>query len=102
MSTGQYSLYMLRCADGSLYTGIAIDVAKRYDEHVKGARGARYLRGRAPFDIVFCTTAGNRSDALRVEYWVKRLSKTDKEALVAGETSLYELLPQLEGGGSIE
>lgn len=97
-----YSLYMLRCADGSLYTGIAIDVAKRFDEHVRGIRGARYLRGRAPFDIVFCAAAGDRSAASRAEYRVKRLSKADKEALVAGDVSLDELFPQLDGGGSIE
>ena len=102
MSTGRYSLYILRCADGTLYTGIAIDVAKRFGEHINGVRGARYLRGRAPFDIVFRTAVGDRSAALRAEYRVKRLSKTDKEALVAGDTSLHELLPQLDGGGSIE
>ena len=102
MRSAEYSLYILRCSDGSLYTGIAVDVAKRLDEHVKGVRGARYLRGRGPFDVVFCAAAGDRSEASRAEYWVKRLSKSDKEALVAGAASLDELLPQLDGGGSIE
>lgn len=97
-----YSLYILRCRDGSLYTGIAKDVEKRLDEHVSGVRGARYLRGRAPFEVVYCTKTGDRSAASRAEYWVKRLSKADKEALVAGDATLSELLPQLDGGDSIE
>ena len=100
MSKATYSLYMLRCADDSLYTGIATDIERRLGEHRDGKRGARYLRGRAPFEIVFQHNAGDRSSAQRLEYRVKRLSKEHKEALVSGSALLRELLPQLEGSGA--
>lgn len=79
-----YSIYILRCADGSLYTGIALDVQRRLEEHRSGVRGAKYLRGRLPIELVFEIAAGDRSDALRLEHRVKRMSKGDKEALIAG------------------
>lgn len=79
-----YSIYILRCADGSLYTGIALDVRRRLEEHRSGVRGAKYLRGRLPVELVFEIAAGDRSDALRLEHRVKRMSKRDKEALIAG------------------
>ena len=79
-----YSIYILRCADDSLYTGIALDVRRRLEEHRSGVRGAKYLRGRLPIELVFEIAAGDRSDALRLEHRVKRMSKGDKEALIAG------------------
>jgi len=97
LSETRYSLYILRCADDSLYTGIATDVERRLSEHRDGKRGARYLRGRAPFEIVFQHIAGDRSSAQSLEYRVKRLSKEHKEALVCGTAPLDELLPQLDG-----
>jgi putative endonuclease len=97
LSETRYSLYILRCADDSLYTGIATDVERRLSEHRDGKRGARYLRGRAPFEIVFQHIAGDRSSAQSLEYRVKRLSKEHKEALVCGAAPLHELLPQLDG-----
>ncbi len=98
----EYRLYMLRCADGSLYTGIAIDVDRRVAEHRSGKRGARYLRGRAPLDVVFEAPAGDRAAASRLEHFVKALKKTDKELLASGEATLEELLPQLDGAGATE
>ena len=82
-----YSLYILRCADGSLYTGIALDDARRLEEHRNGTRGAKYLRGRTPVELVFERPAGDRAAALRLEHRVKRLSKSDKEALIGGDPS---------------
>ena len=82
-----YSLYILRCSDGSLYTGIALDVARRLEEHRKGIRGAKYLRGRAPVELVFEQPAGDRAAAQRLEYRVKSLSRGEKEALIAGDLS---------------
>lgn len=82
-----YSLYILRCADGSLYTGIALDVARRLEEHRSGVRGAKYLRGRMPVELVFETPAGDRAAALRLEYRVKRLSRPEKETLIGGDLS---------------
>lgn len=88
----EYSLYILRCADNSLYTGIAIDVSRRFAEHQEGKRGARYLRGRGPLQLVFSCEAGDRSRAARLEHRVKRLSKVDKEALVSGSVNLDSLI----------
>jgi putative endonuclease len=92
VSASDYSLYVLCCADSSLYTGIAIDVDKRVREHKKGGRGAKYLRGRAPFHLVFQQVIGDRSVASQLEYRVKQLDKFQKEALINGELSLASLL----------
>ncbi len=82
-STTVWSVYLIRCADGTLYTGIALDVDRRYAEHeAQGPRTARYLRGRAPLELVYSREIGSRSEALQVEYRIKRLPKREKEALV--------------------
>ena len=107
MGAPDYSLYILRCADSSLYTGIAIDVDRRLQEHQNGIRGAKYLRGRAPFKLVFQQVTGDRSVASQLEYRVKRLDKGQKEALINGEFPLTGLLreqganaTQASGGSS--
>ena len=92
MKSSQFSLYIIRCADESLYTGIAVDVSKRLREHEAGFRGAKYLRGRGPLKLVFEQAVGNRSAASSAEHRVKRLDKAAKEALVEGSLSLEELL----------
>lgn len=92
MNDPQYSLYILRCRDGSLYTGIAIDVARRLREHESGRRGAKYLRGRGPLCLVFEELLGDRSTATRAEHQVKRLDRAQKEALLSGDISLASLL----------
>ena len=78
----EWSLYVLRCSDNSLYTGIATDVIRRIREHENGKLGAKYLRGRAPFALVYRQAVGDRSIASRVEHYVKRLSKQEKERLI--------------------
>lgn len=92
MKPHQFSLYIIRCADQSLYTGIAVDVARRLREHQAGLRGAKYLRGKGPLQLVFEQAVGDRSTASSAEHRVKRLDKAAKEALVAGRLSLGELL----------
>lgn len=94
-----YSLYILRCNDGSLYTGIAVDVAKRLREHENSKRGAKYLRGRGPLQLVFEAALGDRSVATRAEHRVKRLDRSQKEALVAGRLTLEQCLvdPEVHG-----
>jgi len=96
MSAVVYSVYMVRCADDSLYTGIATDVARRLAEHQSSTRGAKYLRGRGPLRLVFEAEVGDRSSASRVEHCLKSLDKTDKEALVAGSRSLADITAGLE------
>lgn len=84
-----WSVYVVRCADGTFYTGIAIDVARRVREHNRGARGARYTRSRRPVILVWSVEVGDRSAALRAEAAVKRLSRREKEAIVVGRRSLF-------------
>lgn len=88
-----WSLYIVRCRDGSLYTGIATDVPRRLAEHVSArGRGSRYLRGRAPLALVLERPVGPRSLALRLERRVKALPKPLKEKLVGNPDLLRGLL----------
>jgi putative endonuclease len=80
----EWYVYMVRCADDSLYTGIATDVERRVGEHnAGGALGARYTRGRRPVRLVYQEAVVSRAAAASREYALKRLCKADKEALVA-------------------
>lgn len=74
-------LYMLQCGDQSLYTGIALDVDARLAAHRSG-KGARYTRGRGELTLVYIEAVGNRSDALKRERAVKKLSRQAKLALI--------------------
>jgi putative endonuclease len=91
----EWSIYMLRCADGSLYTGIATDVPRRVSEHERGKRGAKYLRGRGPFELVYQRIVGDRSVATRIEYCVKQLPKIEKENLQQLPARIDEILNEL-------
>jgi putative endonuclease len=91
MPITEFSLYIVRCADGALYTGIATDVDKRLAEHASGVRGAKFLRGRGPLEVVFAEAVGDRASALRLEHRVKRLTRAQKLELVRGERRLAEL-----------
>ena len=73
-----WSIYLVRCSDGSIYTGISTDVERRIGEHEAGARGARYLRGKGPLELVYTREVGNRSIASQLETRIKRLPSTDK------------------------
>ncbi|MFA6111799.1 MAG: GIY-YIG nuclease family protein [Candidatus Latescibacterota bacterium] len=91
MSAG-WSLYLIRCNDDTLYTGIAVDVVRRFGDHAaQGRRCARYLRGRGPLRLAFAVEVGTRSRAAQIEARVKRLSRADKERLVRGELGLNEV-----------
>jgi putative endonuclease len=76
-----WSVYILRCADGTLYTGATNDVDARLERHGKG-RGAAYTRSRLPVKLVFCEPAADRSAALRREAAIKRLTRSEKLLLV--------------------
>lgn len=92
-----WHLYMIRTRNGSLYTGIATDVARRFAEHEEeGRKCARYLRGRSPLQLVFEEKIGSRSLALRVENSIKRLPKRQKENIVRWSPSVRELLVMLK------
>ncbi|MBQ4772959.1 GIY-YIG nuclease family protein [Pectobacterium versatile] len=74
-------LYILRTVAGSLYTGITTDVSRRLNQHQTG-KGAKALRGKGELTLVFHCLVGDRSDALKLEYRIKQLSKNQKERLV--------------------
>lgn len=76
-----WKLYILRCRDGSLYTGITVDVEKRLEAHRSG-KGAKYTRGRGPLELVYREECGSHSDALKREYQIKALTKEEKEQLL--------------------
>lgn len=77
-----WHVYVIRCGDGTLYTGIARDVEARFARHASG-KGARYTRGRAPLVIVHVEPAESQGDALRREAAIRRLGRAGKEALIA-------------------
>ena len=83
-------VYMLRCADNSLYTGYTDDVQRRLQMHNSG-KGAKYTRSRLPVKLVHREEYADKSDALKRECAIKRLSKTQKEALVGVEQNLDEI-----------
>ena len=88
----EWHLYMIRCRGGALYTGIATDIARRLDEHETDTRrGARYLRGKGPLELVLQRAIGRRGLAQRIESRIKRLSKVRKEQLVLHD-DLFEAL----------
>ena len=88
----EWHLYMIRVRGGSLYTGIATDVERRFGEHEAGGKkGSKYLRARRPLTLVFQQKVGNRSEALKVECAVKNLSKPVKEQLAKGNLKLDDL-----------
>ena len=79
----EYLVYILRCGDGTLYTGCTNDLASRLRAHQAG-RGAKYTRSRLPVELVYQEAAPDRSAALRREAAIKRLDRWAKLALIAG------------------
>ena len=76
-----WKLYILRCGDGTLYTGITTDVEKRLEAHRTG-KGAKYTRGRSPLELVYREDCGDHSAALKREIEIKKLSREEKEKLI--------------------
>jgi putative endonuclease len=75
-------VYVLRCRDGTLYTGVTTDTGKRTLEHNRGT-GARYTRARRPVRLVYVETAADRAAAQRRESEIKRMRRGEKQALIA-------------------
>ena len=78
-------LYILRCKDNTLYTGITTNVEKRLQQHRSG-KGAKYTRGRAPLELVYQQVCKDHTEALKREAFVKKLTRKDKEALILKNT----------------
>lgn len=87
MSSQIWFIYIIRAADNTLYTGVTTDVARRFEQHGSG-KGAKYLKGRSPIELVFKKEIGTRSEAQRLEHWVKQQSKQDKERIIKKQISL--------------
>jgi putative endonuclease len=84
-SSASWVVYMLRCADGTLYTGITTDVTRRIAEHNGGGgAGARYTRNRRPVTLVYMEPADSRAEAARREAAIKQLDRQHKLALCSG------------------
>ncbi|PLX28437.1 hypothetical protein C0581_02300 [Candidatus Parcubacteria bacterium] len=76
-----YTLYILQCSDGSLYTGIAKDLDKRLETHKQGT-GSKYVRARLPFSLVYTEKCKNRSIATKREMAIKKLTRQQKLKLI--------------------
>ncbi len=88
MQKALWSVYMLRCGDGSLYTGSATDVARRFTEHEsQGPKGAKYTRGKLPLKLVYEKEIGDRAAACREELRIKSLPRKGKLELIGGDES---------------
>lgn len=91
-----WSIYLVRCNDGSIYTGISTDVSRRIAEHESGGKGAKFLRGKGPLELVYEREVGNRSIASRLENRIKRLPSTDKSDSRLLTRRVDALLAELE------
>ena len=86
-----WCLYLVRCIDGSIYTGISIDVQARIDKHNSG-RGAKYTSSRLPVKLIYYESQPNRGSAMKREKEIKTWSKRKKENLA----SKYSAIPAVE------
>lgn len=77
-------VYILRCGDGTLYTGVTDDVQRRLAAHRAG-KGAKYTRGRGPLELVYTQKQPDKSAALRREFQIKKLTRPQKERLISAQ-----------------
>ena len=81
--SGTWSVYIIRCADSTLYTGISTNVTRRFEEHASSSpRSAKYLRGRAPLELIYAKEIGTQSEATIEERRIKALTKAQKLNLI--------------------
>ena len=79
-----YYLYIVECADGTLYTGITVDLNRRIDEHNSSKLGAKYTRSRRPVELLYSKRFRSRSAASKEEYRIKSLSREEKMGIISG------------------
>ena len=96
----KWSVYLVLCKDDSLYAGVALDVDRRLEEHREGKRGAKYLRGRGPLELVMRRELGDRSLALKVELRIKKLSRKAKKNLIRNPEMIDEIAQACQVDGS--
>ncbi|MDP6923621.1 MAG: GIY-YIG nuclease family protein [Candidatus Scalindua sp.] len=89
-------LYLIRCKNGRLYTGITTDVERRFEEHESGdKKGSKYLRGKTPLELVLKKKVGDRSMAQKIEARIKKMPKIKKELLVDGKIKIREIKKEI-------
>lgn len=91
-----YYVYMLGCGDGSVYTGITNDVEKRIEAHRRG-EGAKYTRGRGPLELFSLWETKTKSQACRVEYFIKKQTKKKKRLFYTDREYLVKLIFEEKG-----
>jgi putative endonuclease len=82
-SSKDWMVYIIRCSDDSLYTGVTTDLERRFAEHLGHPRGAKYFNGRRPVKVVYSEKGHTRSSASRREAAIKKLSRDEKLSLLA-------------------
>jgi putative endonuclease len=91
----EYYIYMLECDSGAFYTGYTTDIDRRMREHRGGSRRARFTAGFRPVRVAACwRLPGTRSDALKVEAFIKSMNRMEKEALVAKPENLGDMIAE--------
>ena len=107
MKKKEWTVYILQCRDGTLYTGITDELERRLKAHASG-RGAKYTRGRGPFQVRYLEKAGDKTAALKREYGLKRLRKQEKLALIRqyernnGESLVFNGMMEYTGSRQTE
>ncbi len=84
-------VYVIRCKNGSLYTGITNDLERRFAMHSAGT-GAKFLRGKGPLTLEFSTILPDKSSALKIEHKIKQLTRSQKEKIITGERAVPSVL----------
>lgn len=82
----QWKVYILRCGDGTLYTGVSTDVAARLETHRSG-KGAKYTKSRLPLELVYTEDCADKTRAFRREWQIKHLTREEKLKLIEEKTS---------------
>lgn len=93
-----WHVYIVRCADDTLYTGVTNRLEARIEAH-NGTKGAKYTRGRRPVHLVWSMPCRSRSEALSLEHGIKRLPRRQKQALVATKGRLRGKIGNRKRGG---
>ncbi len=83
-SPSQWSVYIIQTRLNTLYTGVTTDVDRRFKEHQETKKGAKYLKGKGPLILMWHERVGSKSDALKIEHYIKQLKRKDKSALIEG------------------
>lgn len=88
-----YFIYILKCNDQSVYTGITTDIARRLHEHNHTTRGAKYTRSRRPVVLLAQKEVGTKSDALKLEWKLKKMRREQKLSWIKENMDLVNCLP---------